>query len=406
MVRQRNYPLATLKLRPEVVTDNARRGRAMLEASAAAAIAPATPWPDHMLIITEQNQPGGPVFRYELQSPSLGVLNRSVSKPIADRAQYVANIYEEIEQRWRRSKASAETFDEELREVGFILWDRLVPAELQELLWKHKDALESIYVLSEEPFIPWELVYMSEPGKPLGKGGRFLGEVGLVRWLYEANVYPPTALRIGAGRARYVIPTYPSVSSVGLSPLPEAALEAGFLEREFAATPVTAQPLIVRALLSGPDSIDLFHFAGHAFAASDKVNQPKLVLEGEIVPAGYVPNYLPADAVESRANFGASRPIIVLNACQAGRQTWSLTGLGGFAQAFLRRQAGAFIGALWSVGDAPARTFTETLYLALKKGRTMSEAVREARQAARREGDASWLAYAVYAHPDATLHID
>ena len=96
---------------------------------------------------------------------------------------------------------------------------------------------------------------------------------------------------------------------------------------------------------------------------------------------------------------------LVLNACQAGRLNWKLTGLGGFAQAFLSRKAGAFIGTLWSVGDDTARDFTEALYTALLGGMAMAEAVKVARAAAKKADDPTWLAYVVYAHPAATLRL-
>jgi CHAT domain-containing protein len=96
----------------------------------------------------------------------------------------------------------------------------------------------------------------------------------------------------------------------------------------------------------------------------------------------------------------------VLNACQVARQGWHLTSAGGFADAFLRAGAGGFVGTLWAVGDAPARTFTETFYHALMAGKTFAESAIAARQAARDAGDATWLAYAVYGHPHAIVHFD
>jgi CHAT domain-containing protein len=166
----------------------------------------------------------------------------------------------------------------------------------------------------------------------------------------------------------------------------------------------------VRALLEGPGAFDLLHFAGHGFAAQGTINEPQIMLQGELLPNGsYQPNYLKADAVESRAQLqGAdgNRPLVVLNACQAGRATWHLTGIGGFAQAFLKRGAGAFIGTLWSVGDAPARHFTEALYAALKQGDDMAQAARKARATARMASDATWLSYAVYAHPHARFKVE
>ena len=52
-----------------------------------------------------------------------------------------------------------------------------------------------------------------------------------------------------------------------------------------------------------------------------------------------------------------NRAVIVLDACQVGRLGFKLTGIDGFAQAFLKRGAGAFVGTLWPVVDHLARTF-------------------------------------------------
>ncbi len=96
-------------------------------------------------------------------------------------------------------------------------------------------------------------------------------------------------------------------------------------------------------------------------------------------------------------------PMVVLNACQTGRTGYQLTGVGGFAQSFLQAGAGLFVGALWSVLDDPASTFTNTFYEALYSGQTVTEAAIAARRQAQKEGEATWLAYAVYGHPNAKL---
>ena len=58
---------------------------------------------------------------------------------------------------------------------------------------------------------------------------------------------------------------------------------------------------------------------------------------------------------------------------------------------------------LWSVGDTPARGFIETFYESLRDGKNVSEATTAGRTKARADGDATWLAYAVYGHPLAAL---
>jgi CHAT domain-containing protein len=99
-----------------------------------------------------------------------------------------------------------------------------------------------------------------------------------------------------------------------------------------------------------------------------------------------------------------SRPIVVLNACQSARAGYQLRGMGGFAQAFVHAGAGVFVGTHWSVGDAQASTFITRFYESfLLDGRrsSLSEATATARKAAKRKGDATWLAFVVYGHPRA-----
>jgi CHAT domain-containing protein len=130
------------------------------------------------------------------------------------------------------------------------------------------------------------------------------------------------------------------------------------------------------------------------------------MLEGRVEQNRYIPDYLTAtDAKQNSRLTGpdGSRPVIVLNACQTGRSGYALTGIGGFADAYVKRGAGAFVGGSWSVGDQPARTFTEAWYTALLGGDNLAQATIRAREAARQAGDATWLAYVVYGHPHARL---
>ena len=403
IARQGHMPIATIKLYPTVVASNARaRGNATRSESTANQYL--GPDPEHTLRIIELDKgPQGTVFRFELQSPSIG-LKRYFSNTIkTDRRQYVENIYSNIETRWTVSQAQKKSFDDELRDVGFTLWNELLPEALQRDLWANRNQLDNIFVLSEEPFIPWELLLMVEPGKPRRTTDKFLAEIGLVRWLYEAEATPPTTLVVRKSDAYYIVPAYPPVAAINLQPLPHAQLEIAFLKNRFGASAILPNGADVTNALSIPETFDLLHFAGHGFAGMGVVDKPQLMLEGAVSGSEYYPDYLDANHVKAISNFGSKRPIAVLNACQAGRSNWQLTAMGGFAQAFLFRRAGMFVGTLWSVGDFPARTFTEALYTALLRGDNVAKATRKARAAAKLAGDPTWLAYAIYAHPGATL---
>jgi CHAT domain-containing protein len=233
-------------------------------------------------------------------------------------------------------------------------------------------------------------------------GSKFLGELGLVRWLYDG--YPPVQLSLGKGRARYIIPTY-----FGDMVLPDAAGEEQMLKKLFKATPVKARALDIQKLLRTPGGFDLLHFGGHAEAAGAEQADARLMLDQ--LDDGTTENALLATTVAQTARLASDghRPIVVLNACESARMSRSFASMGGFASAFVSRGAGVFIGTHWSVGDAPARTFIEAFYKSFAKPKAgakplqLREAVMKARQAARDGGDATWLAYVVYGHPRAVI---
>ena len=393
-VLQNQVPLVTLCLQPRVAEHLASpAGRVQVGASAAeVAPVPAV----HQLVITERRNGSQLTYHFELQLPGLQVLKWAETPPFTgDRQQYVEHIYEEIEQRWLSSATDQENFAAELRAIGGALFDQLIPAGLQPLLWQHRDAITSILVLSEEPFIPWELVHLHAPGKGIsGDKLCFLGQRGLVRWLHEAG-WPTQQLRLRPGKGRYVVPHYPHPDYA----LPEAEAEEAFLREELQAKRVAPTAQAVRALLQKPGTLDFLHFAGHGEASHGNSANAQILLEGRREEDNYLPEYLGATTVEQYAQFGKNAPLVILNACQVGRAGYQLTGIGGFAQAFLLRGAGAFVGTLWSVGDHPARTFTKTFYQQLRAGATLAEATTAAREQARLAGDATWLAYAVYGHP-------
>lgn len=340
-------------------------------------------------------------YDFELDVPGR-VLARFASAPLRSApGDFVAGIYADIEGRWRSSAADQVAFTEELREIGAGLFHELFPLDLQRALWTHREALGHVVVLSTEPFIPWELVHLTEPGAPLPDETLFLAGFGLVRWLYDAQGYFPEQVRVRAGRSRYLIPDYPHPDQQ----LPATAAEAAYLREHFGATPVAPHPEPLRQLLQAAGSFDLLHFAGHGVADGADIRHAALLLEGRREGQQVITEVLTSQSVDSRARLGdgGNRPLVLLNACQVGRMGLQLTGMGGFAKAFLSRGAGIFVSSLWSVTDAPAKDFALALYDALAAGEPLAQATITARAAARQLGDASWLAYVVYGHPQARV---
>jgi len=402
IVHQGPVPLVTLKLKPNIVRSIKTGPQRVAVAATSTSEAPTLNKPLNQLTIFEVDNGRESYYQFILNLPGKET-SEDRSKPIrGNRNNYITNIYKSIEERWVENESDVEIFLSELRGKGGELFDELIPYKIQKLLWQYHEEIKSIQVLSTEPFIPWELVHIKKPDGKLPSEELFLGQIGMVRWLYNVP-WPPEKLIVREGKAFAVIPEYPKGTEYELK---ETSGEYEFLENRFNAIKIRARENDLMAKLAKPGQFDLLHFAGHGKSSSTDVSDSRLVLEGRKENGYWRPTYLNATTVKQNCEIGNKddgKPFVVLNACQTGRLGFNLTGLGGFSQAFLNCGAGAFVSTMWAVGDKPARSFTETFYEELLKGKNVSSASISARKMARQAGDATWLAYTVYAHPYARL---
>ncbi|MFM6850372.1 MAG: CHAT domain-containing protein [Terrabacter sp.] len=321
------------------------------------------------------------------------------SAPIVAPEDFVQQRIAEVERVIKDPDLTERQRMSQLQNTGTLLFEQFFPEDMQAYLWEHRDLVHDLIVYTDEPYVPWELVHLKPPRGKRGTTPRFLASGGLVRW--QLGSFPPRQLRVREGGARSICPVYANPlfkNDVGLA-------EAGYLRDRFGAKAVTATPSGVERLLRG-GGFDLLHFSGHGAACSDDIADAKVLLRGQRRGTTVREQYLSSTDVSQNVDWtdpGVTGPLVVLNACQTGRSGELLTTAGGFAKAFLDAGASAFVSCLWSVQEEPARVFVETLYDELLKGTQMSRASATAREAAREAGDPTWLAYVVYARPDAVL---
>jgi CHAT domain-containing protein len=187
------------------------------------------------------------------------------------------------------------------------------------------------------------------------------------------------------------------------SNLPAAQRERAFLlnliqqQHLQDASPVEpTRPLVNLLLQDG--SYDWFHVAGHGnFHLQNPEGASAIWLKGNLP--------LTVDDIVGDAEISISkqRPAFFFNACETGRQGWSLTGMGGWAERLVSAGASLFLAPQWSVNDGASLLFCKEVYRSLLEGKTVAEAVRQGRLTARRAGGPTWLAYSLYAHPNARL---
>ena len=406
LVRQRHVNILKLVLKPSVVLFEADGEHStpgeLIEAQKTTDTQQKETCPIHQLQITEQRLDRGIVYNFQILSQDLQVRVSENSNPIqADREKYVNDKYTYIEDRYLRTKGDFNNFVQELRAIGVEMFEELVPPKIRKALWDLRNKLDSIQLIASEPFIPWELVHLKEPGtRGMPQETLFLGDMGLIRWLEGEgeNGWPVEQILVRDDKVGFVIPNYPHPDYK----LREAQEEKQFLIDVFQAREIVSESGIVRGKISTPGEFDLLHFACHGDADSSKIGEAALLMEGRIENNEYIiDNALNVTVVSSFCNLAGkdNYPLVVLNACRAGRTGYSLTRIGGFSRAFISGGAGAFVGALWSVGDFTARAFAEVLYTELLKGETLGSATRTARAHCAQQQDSTWLAYVVYGNP-------
>ncbi len=284
-----------------------------------------------------------------------------------------------------------------LKGAGTQLWTT-APQSFRDLFWRLLDEgqpLRTIFVASEEPNIPWELM---RPRRELPNGEleqrEALGvEFVIGRWVHPGHRSPKQQAPI---EDSYVVaPEYP------VRPLKTSADEAAWVCERFAGVTVTpAEQARLDEMLSDRP-VGLLHFVAHG--KSDPQTPQILMLENEAVF-----NALQVKGMEGLERAcRAKAPLVFLNACEVGRTTPSLVGAGGFAGEFVTAGARCVIAPLWSVKDSLAHDVAKDFYTAAleRPTRPLADILRDIRARSYEEGggEDTYAAYCFYGDPLTTL---
>ncbi|MFE5407372.1 CHAT domain-containing protein [Microbacterium sp. NPDC056569] len=339
---------------------------------------------------------------------------------LPDKAAYVGGIYAELARIRTAYEAKAKVDDptaapdarRDVRTLGARIARELLGDDVNSLLWNRRRRMSQVVLqTSGELDIPWEMVHLVPVGTQRPDKERFfLGDLGLMRWMYGTP--RPTVIPLDPGK---VIAIAPSYANRRLR-LPRAREEVTLLERLLERKPLTAEDSgqLHDAIVAG--DFDLLHFAGHGrwrdlAPLGQEIAFAKFSLRRNDPTASYTDSDARRDMPETDDDGTGGRaappaPFVFLSACDVGRLRSGATGLGGFAEVFLRGGVGVFIGCSWAVRDDVTAEFVSTFYEeALRNKATLGEAVLAARRAAREAGDLTSLAFTVFADPRARLKL-
>lgn len=363
--------------------------------------------PDLEMRVRTAAEHGKTRLSFILHSPS-GVVpfsHREIDGPLLQRNPegYQGHLLGQIEKLGEgldidRSLLLQAEVESKLESLGRDLWRELFPPELRSAyrdVIRATPAVHSWVIVSDEPWIPWELVKPYDDGRP----GELLDDDFLclrfevTRWLAGERPFVPEI-------------TIRSMAVVQTADLPHAPRERKLfkhLKEEFPGLSSEVPPLESAADLPGfllSTDVGLVHLIGHGTPMAMHPDESGLPFPDQSV-------LRPGDLHGPLAtHLSRRRPMVFLNACWAGRKGWSLTRLGGWAARWIGPcGCSAFIAPLWPVRDEAAVSFAWAFYEALAEGATLGQAALKARRQVHQEhpGDPSALAYTVYGHPNARV---
>jgi hypothetical protein len=387
--------LGSLTIRPVVVAAEAA-AEAGERASAETTLDEPTPVDaDLQLVILEQrDQHNQPELLFLLlgRDPELGLNLKPFGPTVLENGPggYFTDLYRDIERLPVKTEEEKQEATERLHAIGSTLFTDLIPDDLKTLLWDLRSRVKTLWIQSAEPYVPWELCRLQGKAADgsVEEGEFFCEAFAMTRWI-------PGVPRRPALNLSNVAVIVPADSGLVGAQAEKAAMHKLAREGRVIAD-VEPKYLDVRKALASA-SYDGIHFSGHGkFPDNSNPAKAEIQLEGN-------GKLRPTDISGVATNFGRRRPLVFLNACQAGRQAPGLTGVGGWASALLRNGAAAFVGAHWEVTDDLALKFATTFYDRLDHGEPVATAAQQARIAIRDEGDPTWLAYTVFADPGVTL---
>lgn len=328
-----------------------------------------------------------PNFKVEL--PATGILYPLAGSPreFADRLTTKMSELEGKTGTYAFLSASAKTVAHAIPPVFWRL--------LRQVAAQTKSRVPTLQLLTQEPYVPWELAAFVAPLIDAESPPFLAAQVATARWIMGSvedprPAYPPPA-QLKAKRMAVVYGTYPQTANFG--PLIDSVNEGKALVKKWKGTHLDASTKVLLTKLVKPGA-DVVHFACHGNFDQTGRLDGLMMVDGTCL--------LPEQV--SEMTFGR-RPLVFLNACQTGPGFLSLGDYAGMAQAFLMAGSSGVIAPLWAIDDKVSGDIAKRFYQRVFDGDLPAEYMRQQRRHFRKSGrqeprSATWMAYVFFGHPE------
>ena len=251
-------------------------GRRGVSAQGSAPEAEPPPGPTRQLRIFERQRDGQPYFDYQLDLKGFpeGILVAESPAARPGPGWRTSTASTARSRTTGRVRGATHPIRRDLRTYGGMLYWQLFPEKLQAQLWEKRNQITSIQVVSTEPFIPWELVYIKKPGQGVSAAIEVPGPDGAGALAARLPPRAPPAQR--AARPR-LLRDPPLRRRNRHQAATQAQARAQFLVDRFDARAVDPTLASVNKLLEKRGAFDLLHFACHG------AGEPGDVLGGRVL---------------------------------------------------------------------------------------------------------------------------
>jgi hypothetical protein len=290
-----------------------------------------------------------------------------------------------------------------LLDAGLKFFTALPPL-YQDALWAVLDLqdaepdapVRTVFIRSDEPLLPWELMRPTRPVDGVAQDRRLpLGvEVALGRWVRSDTTPPPQRLQVDRSLLIAAVNSKPARRL-------DSTDEADVLQRLYAGERTPTATLDSLDDYLSRHSAAVLHFVCHgaaqAFDDAIYLDEDEECTSGDVrVTEGFA------------MACGRARPLVFLNACDAGQVASAIGGGAGFPRVFTDLGARAVIAPLWPVAQTVAARAAVQLYEAAAAAgpqRTLADLLRDVRRRTYEEQpfEDSFASYCFFGDPCARL---
>ena len=241
-------------------------------------------------------------------------------------------VYGMFSQFEEEGKSSVQRLDS-LNGAGNELWDK-APANFVDLYWKlidRKQPAKTIAIVSEEPYVPWELMapYRHVDSLPVFRDLPLGAEFTIARWTTNEMITAPQTVPLT--QSRVVVPRYTR------DPLKHAEEEVAVVLASVRGERIDPADFDGLNKNIGVAKASLLHFACHGVGnLTDSAGKRGTRGSGGEARRKRSDARFPGGARQCLLpHLFRQRPLVFLNACEVGQPAPALNGIGGLAQAFI-----------------------------------------------------------------------